>query len=214
MMTGVLLQSTAMAAALAVPVAITEGWTDWGFRGIPRHVVTRSAEGLRIAVVRSAGPVVYRLPAPLAVTGLTAIGRIDGDLAVSGPMQGQPQHDDYALRVGLVTKGTRRLGRLQRLFAPEWVRNLYDLVPAGSGLSDVQFFNLGVDGAPRGRERQHPLHELLRVALDAPVETLGIWIGSDGDDTGSTFSLLLTSLTLETATATGAPEPRSRPGPR
>lgn len=213
MMTGAWRRSVVCTALLALPLASPLDWIEWGYRGLARHEVTRSAAGLRVSVNHSAGAIAYRLQAPVTVTGLSATGRLEGRLAVTGPLQGQPGHDDYALRVGLVTKGDRRLGFFQRRLAPAWVRTLHDMAPAGSGISDVQFFNLGVEGATLNRQRRHPLHELLRetvvavpcsdgtfsftVALNTPVEVLGIWIGTDGDDTRSTFTLLLTSLTLD-----------------
>jgi hypothetical protein len=195
-----------------VALSTPDGWIDWGYGSLPRHQISRSAEGLRVGVNQSAGAIAYRLPAPRLVWSVRAAGRVDGHLTVSGDTQGQPGHDDYALRLGLVVKGDKRLGFFQRRFVPGWVRQLHDLAPAGAGISRVQFFAIGADASTVGRARQHPLHELLHekvvavlapdgtfelsVPLDQPLETLGIWISTDGDDTASTFTLRLTSLTL------------------
>lgn len=208
------LHAVALAATLfVVPLDRGKGWQLLTYDGIPRHEIRFSDAGLQIVVARSASPVIHRLPAPLLVQRLRVVGRIDGRLNVTAARQGQRGHDDYALRVGLVEPGDRRLRGVARLFAPEWVRQLHDLAPPGTGISQVRFFNLGVAGTRTGTRRRHPLSDLLHeeiaatlnhdgtfeisASFDRPLTTIALWLSADGDDTGSSYVVTVERIEVE-----------------
>jgi hypothetical protein len=104
---------------------------------------------------------------------------------------------------------------LRRLFAPEWVRRLHALAAPNQGISIVRFFNVGTDADQIGRQRVHPLSDLLEeevvtvpradgtfafdVPLNPPAEVVAVWLSSDGDDTGSAFTVLVERITLSSA---------------
>jgi hypothetical protein len=160
-------------------------------------------------------PVIYPLPSPMAVSTVRVRGRIEGTLRVPAERQGEAKFDDYAFRIGLVESGERTLNFVERQFAASWVRKLFELAPKGSGISHIHFFNLGTDRAQIGRERQHPLSDLILEkvvavpapdgrfelvhALNPPPQTLAIWLSSDGDDTGSRFTVLVEEIELRPA---------------
>lgn len=201
------------AIVLVVPLMSDAGWQALSHRGIRPHQVRFDATGLTVEVAASAGPLVYHLRQPMRVHSIGARGAIRGGLNVRSHEQGQPGFDDYTLRLGLVDVGPRRPGLLERLSAPAWMRTLFDLAPAGAGISRVRFFNLGVAADQVGQRRQHPRSDLiheevvavpgrdgrfdLSIALDGIAETAAIWIAVDGDDTKSTFTLVLEHLQLE-----------------
>jgi len=195
----------------ALPLTIPSSWVSLAYRGIPPNTLEISSEGLRIRVDRSAGPIVHRLAQPVTVAGLRARGRIIGTLATDAVRQGTPGQDDFALRIGLVEAGTRRPTFVQRRLSPAWVRHLFSLAPPGAGVSQIRFFNLGLQSSQIGWSRRHPLSELLSeevvaapngdgrfdfIVETAPLEALGIWLAADGDDTGSTFEVALEHLSL------------------
>ena len=200
------------ARSIEIPLDADAGWQRLSYRGIAPNNIEFAAAGLRIQVDQSAGPLVYPLASPLTVTHLTVRGRLDGDLRLGSGRQGEKGFDDYIFRAGLVLKGDRRLGGLQRLFAPDWIRRLHALAPPGDGISMVRFFNVGSDKHRIGDRRVHPLSDLLseeivavpdadgtfvvRAVLSPPVETLALWLSSDGDDTASVFSVLIDRITL------------------
>ncbi len=203
------------AVSVVIPLDDDEGWQLLRYSNIPPHDVDFSPLGLRIQVDDSAAPFVYPLSAPMAVSGLTVRGRVDGALRLAGQRQGSEGFDDYVFRAGLVLTGSRRLGTFRRMFAPEWVRRLYGLALPDQGISIVRFFNVGIDPDQVGQRRVHPRSDLLEeevvavpradgtfdldVSLTPPVETVAVWLSSDGDDTGSAFTVLVERITLSTA---------------
>lgn len=205
------LAAWALAAAL-VPLGSPDAWHLLQFRGIPRHVVRFGDDSLRIEVCRSAMPLIHRLAQPAAVSRVSARGFIEGTLRVSASDQGRKGFDDYSLRIGIVEAGGRRLGWLDRLVAPPWLRALFALAPRDVGIERVRFLTVGVAASQIGQTRIHPLHDLLhehvvaapdargRFALDealVPAPTvLGIWLAADGDDTRSCYAITLERLEL------------------
>jgi hypothetical protein len=204
-----LFASTA-SAQLAIPMDEKGKWQVLQYRRIPPHKVQFTAAGLEIAVERSAMPLVHPLARPFATKRIRVRGRVDGTLNVPAGRQGEEGYDDYSFRVGLVEPGSRTLGSIQRRFVADWVRKLYELAPPGSGISGIHFYNVGAEHL--GRKRQHPLSELIReevVALPRPdgrfdfehvlaqpVQTIAIWLSSDGDDTKSTFTVRVEAIEL------------------
>lgn len=208
-------QARAVASAIlfVVPLTSDVGWQVLSYRGIPPHHAQFGPTGLTVKVARSAGPIVYPLSKPMRVHALSARGSVRGGLNVVSERQGQTGFDNYTLRLGLVEVGTRRPGFLERRFAPAWMKTLFDLAPPGAGISRLRFFNLGVGLDQVGQRRQHPLSDVIHeeivavpgadglfdfsVELEGEVETAAIWIGADGDDTKSTFTLVLEHLELK-----------------
>ena len=92
------------------------------------------------------------------------------------------------------------------------MRKLFELAPERGGISAIHFFNVGAEKAHIGRHRQHPLSELItetvvtvprpdgrfdfEQALDRLLDTIAVWLGSDGDDTGLRFSVLVEHIEL------------------
>jgi hypothetical protein len=205
---------TCAAMLFVVPLTGGDGWHVLTYRNIPANTVRYGEQGLQIEVMGSASPVIYRLQAPLLVNRVRARGRIEGALNVRGDMQGRQGFDDYALRIGLVEGGQRRLGFFERQLAPAWVRTLFNLAPADTGISQVRFFNLGVDSRQIGISRRHPLSNLLHeevvaspasdgtfelsISFRRPINTLALWISADGDDTKSAYAVSLQALELDT----------------
>ena len=203
------------ARSVMIPLSDDEGWQLLRYNFIPPNDVDFSTRGLRVRVNDSAAPLIYPLSAPMAVARLTVRGRVDGGVRIDGQRQGEEGFDDYVLRAGLVLTGNRRLGTFRRLFAPDWVRRLYGLAPQDQGISIVRFFNVGIDPDQIGQHRIHPLSDLveeevvavprgdgtfeLDVPLVPPVETVAVWLSSDGDDTASTFTVLVERILLSAA---------------
>ena len=198
--------------ALVLPLDTENGWQVLKYSKLPPHRIRFSPAGLEMTVEASAMPLIYPLPERLRVSEIRVIGRVDGALRLPPGRQGEQSFDDYAFRIGLVEPGERTLNFVQRQLAAAWVRKLFELAPKGSGISKIHFFNVGADKAHIGRQRQHPLSDLLLETvlalpapdgrfdfthtLDRPLETIAVWLSSDGDDTGSKFTVLVERIEL------------------
>jgi hypothetical protein len=198
--------------SVIVPLSEPANWQVLQYSSLPPHRVRFARGGLEIAVDASAMPLIYPLPERVRVSGIRVKGRMEGSLRVPPGRQGEEKFDDYVFRIGLVEPGTRTLNFLQRQLAAAWVRRLFELAPKGSGISGIHFFNVGADAAHIGRKRQHPLSELIAETvvtvprpdgrfdfmypLDKPLETIAVWLSSDGDDSGSKFTVTLEHIEL------------------
>jgi hypothetical protein len=195
-----------------LPLDNAANWQVLRYRSLPPHRIRFSRAGLEMIVEASAMPLIYPLPSPMSVNTVRVRGRIEGSLRVPPERQGEAKFDDYAFRIGLVEPGERTLDFVERQFAPAWVRKLFELAPKGGGISRIHFFNVGADRAHIGRERQHPLSDLILEkvvavpgpdgrfelvhALDRPLQTIAVWLSSDGDDSGSKFTVLVEEIEL------------------
>lgn len=211
----VLLSIAAPALAVDVPVDDLSLWRPLEFNNIPPNRVSIEDGGLRIAVRDSASPLIYSFDEPLVLTGMTVAASWEGELRIpQGAKQGDDNADDFVLKFGIVEAGEQTLNWLQRRLAADWIKQLHKLAPRGSGIGRINFLSTTQQSDLLGSARVHPLNDLLheqRITLldgpgaiemsyryDEPVEALGLWISSDGDDTSSAFALTISEITLQT----------------
>lgn len=203
------------AAAVDVPVDDLAAWTRLSFNNIPANEVSVDDGALHIAVRNSASPLIYGFDKPLQITGVKVQASWSGELALpEGATEGDKGADDLVLKFGIVESGNQTLNWLQRRIAASWIKELFKLAPKGSGVNRINFLSATQQEALLGTSRVHPLSDLLyesRVVLldgpgpfeltqqfEEPVETLGLWISADGDDTGSSFDLRIERIELLT----------------
>ena len=212
---GVLMMLGSAAAATEIPVSDLQRWTSLSYRSIPANTVSVEDGNLHISVNKSASPLVYKLDEPLAVMSLAVKARWSGKLNIpQGAVQGEAGADDFILKLGIVEAGDRTLNWLQRRIAADWIQQLFKLAPKGTGVERINFLSTTQQQKLLGSRRTHPLNDLLyetRVTylespgefemvyqFEEPVVVLGLWISSDGDDTGSSFDLAIERITLNT----------------
>lgn len=203
------------AAAIDVPVTDLTSWKTLAFNNIPPNQVSVDNGALHIAVRSSASPLIFGLDKPTHLTGVTVVASWSGELRIpEGATEGDKNADDFVLKLGIVEAGDQTLNWFQQRIAADWVKQLYSLAPRGTGVRRINFLSTTQQPKLLGTQRTHPLNDLLyetRIVLlegpgafemayrfDAPVEALGLWISSDGDDTGSSFDLEITGITLHT----------------
>jgi len=118
-------------------------------------------------------------------------------------------------------KRMQRTNLTRLLVAAGWVKKLFALAPRGTGISQIHFFNVGADPKQVAQTRTHPSNDLMRETIVAvpgpdghfavtnrfahPLKVLAVWIACDGDDTKSSFRVILDRVELQT---------RSEPGPK
>jgi hypothetical protein len=187
-------------------------WQVLRYSKLPPHRIRFSQAGLEMMVDASAMPLIYPLPEPMRVSRIRVKGRVEGQLRLPPARQGEKGFDDYVFRIGLVEPGERTLNFVQRQLAAAWVRKLFELAPKGTGISKIHFFNVGAEKEQIGREREHPLSDLIAEkvvavpradgrfdfahTLDRPLQAIAVWLSSDGDDTGSKFTVLVEEIEL------------------
>lgn len=193
-----------------------ETWEALDFDGIPRNQISYEGEQIRIAVNESATPLVRSFPTVEKVTRLVVKGTIQGSLNLNDSEIWTKKKDDAFLRVGLIEPGEKRLSKLQRLAAPEWIRRLDEIFSGTiAGVGSIRVFQVMPSQAAVGKKRTNPAADLFREEIaaapedgafsfeidlsEAPVETAGIWLLADGDDTNSSFTVTITKFELTTS---------------
>ncbi len=203
-------------AVIAIPLTNLDAWKMEAYSSIPANKVVVIGQNLHIQVQKSASPLIYSLKDKVKITGF----RIKGEFK-SLPrfkdvnLQGQKGFDDFPLRIGMLIPGTKTLSGVKKVFAPDWIKNLYRQLPKGQGLDHISFFNLTQNPNLVGQFRTHPSTDLITETfiqginkpglfeitykLKEPVVTAGLWLSSDGDDTKSDFEVIISILELQTA---------------
>lgn len=200
------------AETYAVPLRVDGSWVWDAYRGIPTNRIVWGTNSLSLEVRRSAMPLFHILPRPMHVVSLQVSGNIRGGLNVVPSRQGEHGEDDFALRIGLVRSGGRRPTRLEQWLAPHWLRALQGRLAPGTGTDGVHFLCVGEDPASIGRRIRNPNTDLMvneivscrhpdgRLEIShvfaQPEEVAALWVGADGDDTQSTFTVRIDHLAL------------------
>lgn len=201
-------------AAMVIPTHSLTDWKTEKFSSVPKNETTASFNGLLIQVKRSAGPIIFPLKSKIKIFGFKIRGEFQDLPKISNPsQQGEKGFDDYPLRLGFVVPGERKLSGFKKMMAAQWVKNLYEQVKDGDGIDSVQFFNVTQNPQQVGKTRKHPASDLFQekffaavkhsgpfaydYQFEKPLEAIAIWLSIDGDDTKSTFNVLVSSLELK-----------------
>lgn len=202
-----------LAGAIALPLQQTGDWQLLEYSGLKANEVTFSREGMRVRVDNSASPIIYPLDEPTRVSRVSVTGNLNKLLNVATESQGDEGNDDFALKLGLVIAGDKTLSAFQRMFSAAWIKTLFDLAPDGAGVEKIYFLNAVQHKSLLGRQRRHPLSDLIyennawlldkagdfsfSYELDKPQDVIAIWLSIDGDDTRSSYTATIHSLNLE-----------------
>lgn len=187
-------------------------WELLKYASVPAHRLTFARNKLKLAVRRSASPVIYPIDKPIYARRLYVKAFIDGEINFGSRRQGEKRADDFRLRVGVIYAGDRVLDSIQLSMAPGWIQRLYALAPVEGGISRVEFFSTWSDPRLANRRRQHPTTNLWHenyvleisnlgvieqsIAIPNDEQILGVWLSSDGDDTGACFSVTVERIEL------------------
>jgi len=183
--------------AAAISISASD-WVELEFDDVPKSSTIFEKSCISISVEESASPLVRIFPSPKAIRGFEVTG------SVSDYETWALDADDALLRVGVIELGETRLNRLQKLTAPDWLKRLDELVgKTGGGVSSIRCFNLAPEAGWIGRTRTNPNASLFEetvqaapdengnfkilVEFDSSVQSPGLWLLADGDDSGSSF---------------------------
>jgi len=203
-------------AIVIIPLTFKGAWNLESYSKIPPNIVTFSTTGMTIKVNQSASPIIYSFDKEKIISEFEISGDFKGlPKFADASLQGQKNFDDYALRVGLIVAGGKKLSGFKKFFAPEWIKKIYTSIPSNSGIDYVQFYNVTQNQAQFNLSRIHPtsdlIHELFfalakedghfnyKVKMDTPKSMLGLWISVDGDDTKSNYEVDISKLEFNTS---------------
>lgn len=202
----------ALLAVVALPLS-GDRWHALQYAGKTPNEITFSEQELRISVKGSASPLFYRFEDRLNLRSVSVKGNLSALPQLPAEKnEGEKGADDLALRFGIVLEGDKKIGWLERLFAPAWLKQL-TAVLVDQPFGGVHFLTLSQTQAV-GTTRHHPTSPYLEEEVVKKVErpgpfsfehifakaprTIGLWLQSDGDDTHSSFDLSLHSIILTT----------------
>ncbi len=203
---------TAHSTQLTIPLQKNSGWEILQYSKIKPNKIEFTEEGIVIQVNGSASPLIFPLKEPLNIEEISFSLKIDGDIKLVGKTQGEKVTDDFVFRLGLVYEGDKTLNFLQRKLAANWIQRLFNLAPKGTGVQNIQFYNVYSDDRLKGKKRQHPLSELIEENFvfkkpengelsasfkpNQQAKVLALWISSDGDDSGSQFQVSIKEIVI------------------
>lgn len=181
-------------------------WTELKFNNILPNKAEYRTDSILVSVDSSASPLIYKLDSVTDVAGFEVTVEVNGEL----PMQ-QTFEEDSFFRMGLVVMGDSHLGTVGKLFAPNWVQQLFELAPKGAGLDKIYFYSLAASAGLLNVERINPnskyMYEKLialkkdglneiKYTLPKTLKTAALWISIDGDNTKSKFTTEIKNIRL------------------
>lgn len=197
-------------------VLIPLGESDWVLvsfdKAAPNHVDFGESL-LKITVDDSASALLGKIAPGTRVTRLVISGRVEGRLNLPSGSVWEEGFDDSILRVGLIERGERKLSRLQSALAPDWLRQVEaQFRDSGDGVGMIRSLLLMPESTLVGKTRINPgakmFHERIVAApeedgtfrmmaeFDPPVDAIGLWLQADGDDTDSSFAVVVEELSI------------------
>ncbi|MFC1781148.1 hypothetical protein ACFLZ8_02665 [Planctomycetota bacterium] len=206
---------------IQIPLKLTDkldsqehGWKVIQFQSKPPNKIVSDKEGLHIGVECSVSLLAYYPNKPVKVNGVLLHGSVTGLPKIQeNRLQGDKKSDDFAIRIGLVISGTKKLGKIEKLFASEFVKRICELTPNSEGIDHVLFLNLANYPPPKWQNRIHPIGKglirervacvsnepgdfTLKIEFEEPYTVLALCIISDGDHTKSKYKVTVRNIQL------------------
>ena len=191
-------------------------WQSLSFERVPANEVSFQDGSLEIKVTESASPLVNVFSRRQAIRAILDKGSVSGQWQLPTMESWDKSPDDALLRIGLIENGTRRLNALESMAAPSWIKEI-EMQSQGisDGIGKIHCFHLMPDEKWIGETRENPNSAIfletaltapsedgrfeMVIELDVPVDTVGLWLLADGDDSQAAFSLEVESLEVEVA---------------
>jgi len=185
-----------------------KSWFYTPYKKKQSHLISYENDVMIIDVKKSAGVLVHRLAKPMEVGKIKISAEFKGHLKLKKKLQGKKGNDDFILRIGLIHAGKEKLGKMKRLFAPRWIKDLYSNFEPDQGLDKIVFYTFYSDKRLEGKSRIHPNSKLIEevyvnemksplddeFTTNSKAKIIGLWIASDGDDSNSIFTLKVKKL--------------------
>jgi hypothetical protein len=201
--------------AFLVPLDHSAQWKHINFDKIPANKVTFE-KSLSIEVNESSSFLVFPLQKLQKVESFEIKGSYSGGLSLpEGKEQGYDKADDFVMKFGFILPGEEQLTGLKKWLAPKWVKKVYAMAPKDQGLDHLELFAITEQEKMIGKKRIHPasdfFHEeyayllkdkgefIFKKKLEKPIETLALWLSSDGDNSKSRFKIKIDEIKVQFA---------------
>lgn len=174
------------------------------YGGIDSHHFINKNDSLVVKVNDSANPMIYKFDQAKYLSEIELKVKITGKLTLKDKKQGEEKNDDFRFRLGLVFEGDNTISGFQKMFAPEWLKELFKLGEGYRGVDKIQFYTTYQDQSLKDTARDHYFSEYLKeihnlhldekgmlnqkITPESDKKCLGFWIAIDGDDTDSKFT--------------------------
>ncbi len=162
-----------------------------------------------MSVDNSSSALIYKLDNPALINLIHAEISILGDINLKNK-NFEFEEDSY-FRFGLVVLGKNKLTRWAKLFSPNWVQNLFSLIPEDAGLDKIYFYNVAHNEKSVGKSRSYPQSSYVvesvvtfknnkNINFDFKLEenrnVAAVWVSADADQTQSVFTTTIEALKI------------------
>lgn len=185
-------------------------WHKVEYSKIKPNVIKQTKQGLEISVNNSSSALVFKFDQIKLIKQVKIKAKLKGLINYRGKPPGSKEADDFPLRMGLILKGNKKLNFFQKKIAPDWLIQLDKISSTNGGLDKIHSLIFYTDN-PQFKTREHPLSsyffeevagQFIDYKLDAShrlkkLDVIGIWLSSDGDDTKSSFSVIVESIIVD-----------------
>jgi len=185
-------------------------WHTVKYSKIKPNVIKQIKKSIEISVNNSSSALVFKFDQIKVIRRVKIKAKLKGLINYHGSPPGSEDADDFPLRVGFILKGNKKLNFFQKRIAPDWLVQLDKISSTNGGLDKVHSLIFYTEN-PKFKKREHPLSsyffeeaatQFIDFKLDTThsflkeLEIIGIWLSSDGDDTKSSFSVIIESIVL------------------
>ncbi len=202
-----ILLSVAIKADFNTIAFTPQEWEIIKYRKIKANSTRLQNDHVEIDVNQSAGSIIHTLKTPLYLEEVQMNFDHSGLLNLTKVTQGEDGGDDFLLRVGLIYEGEETLGFFTRKLAADWLINIFDKAPKGSGISQIVFHNVVSDKSLLGKEGKSSASKYmynknsflakrnlnLKIKPARKKKIIAIWLCTDGDETKSSFKIKLSN---------------------
>lgn len=178
------------------------------YSNIKANSISFNKKTIVIGVDQSASPLFYKMSRIKKYKRLILRGSVIIKKFISAGK------DDAYLQVGVLYDGKHRPSSLKLMFAPDWIKKLFEFL-GERGLGQLVFYDVSEEGVERTAKKDlsgipfvfktvahfKPSEEFQVVFdLDERWPISGLWIRADGDDSSASFTSQIFELRLEPLT--------------
>ena len=188
-----------------------KNWHLIKYKKISQNIIQNEKNKIIIKVQNSASPIVYKFDKIKKIKSIQLSAELKGKINYKGKSPGSKGADDFPLRIGLIIEGRKKLNFFQRTVAADWLLKLNNLAKKHKGFKNI-YSLIYYQDIPTFKKRKHPMSSYFIEEVAAPFskgvinykhnfkstqKVIGLWINADGDDTKSTYSIIINKIKIE-----------------